>query len=136
MDDGKIYEMIMNLSKESTEHDARVETRMEDFDRRLDKLEKQQEETQQILNATASMLKRVDDKLNNDWGKFQNINHELEQRKAANEKQSKICEDRFRALEDGPKNFVWSGVKKFVTIFLTVLATALVTYFITKLGLK
>ena len=132
MDNDKMMEMFMQLSKESAERDAKVETRLDEIDRRLSKFEAASEETRKTMEENSQNLGRIEDKLTNDDSRIKNL---FEKSKGFKDQQA-LCDERFKALEDRPKNLIWKGFVKFASILFSLIATAVATYLITKAGLK
>lgn len=143
MNDEKIYEMIMNLSRETAEKDARTEARLDDFGKKVDKLEKNQEQIQEklheqyeemkdTLRQTQSVLKRFDEKLDNDWEHFQ----KLEKKQEACDKKTEILENKIKEIQDAPKELLWKGALKVLGILGVMVATAIAAYLYGKIGGK
>lgn len=136
MDEMKMYEKILEISKESSERDARMETQMKEFDKRLNKLEEQQCETQKVLEDVKDVLSEFKNKLNNDYKTMQDIDKKLDAQISSSSIQHKSCEERFTALEDGPKNLVWKYFKQIIGMLIVALASAGITYLLIKMGIK
>lgn len=99
----KVYEKILEIASQSSERDARLETRMEDFDRRLSTLEEQQKvsqqqqiETQEVLHDLKNLIDMFQSKLNKDWAKFQRIEKKFLEAKEGDEMRKKTVMNAFR----------------------------------------
>lgn len=146
----KVYEKILEIASQSSERDARLETRMEDFDRRLSTLEEQQKvsqqqqiETQEVLHDLKNLIDGFQSKLNKDWAKFQRIEKKFLEAKEGDEMRKKNCDERFSSLEnnirevqDTPKNLWWKCTKQAVGMLFVALVGAGIAYLFMKLGIK
>lgn len=141
MNDEKIYEMIMKLSRETAEKDARTEARLEEFGKKIEKLEKNQEQIQEkqqkqyeeektLMLQTQSVLKRFDQKLDNDWVHFQKI----EKKQEACDKKTEILETKIKEIQNTPKELLWKGALKVLGMLGVMIATAIAAYLYGKIG--
>ncbi|MCQ2087870.1 MAG: hypothetical protein MJZ37_07440 [Bacilli bacterium] len=147
MNDEKIYEMIMKLSRETAEKDARTEARLDDFGKKVDKLEKNQEQIQEklheqyeemkdTLRQTQSVLKRFDEKLDNDWEHFQKIEENVRLQQQDCNERTKQLEEKIKVIQDAPKELLWKGALKVLATLGVMIATGIAAYIYGKIGGK
>ena len=146
----------MDLTKESTERDARTETFSTFLQDEIKELKNSNKEVLSFISDLkkcfediklqihniSSIQKTQDDKLNRLFDKTDELKRAQKKCDTDFEDQKDWCDDRFKGLEDKQKNVekpvntVKNILAKIGTVFLTVTVTAIATYFLTKLGIK
>lgn len=152
----QLFNMLMGLTKESAERDARVETLCENLQMEVTELKKansrQVSMFGEIRDTLANLVqqfkdevhvqKSQNDKLDRLFEKTDSLKQSQKSCSMDFENQKDVCDDRFKSLETLQKNIekpvknVRNILAKIGSVFLTVTATAVATYFLTKLGLK
>lgn len=107
----KILHELLSLSKESSERDTRIETKMDNVEQRITAVEKHSEKQDQQIEKLTTILS------NQKALELTVTNHEK----------------RIKALEDKPGIIALASWKKIGGIALSVVVTAIVTYLITQI---
>ena len=152
----QLYQMLMDLTKESAERDSRTETFSAFLQDEIKELKNSNKEVLSFISDLkkcfediklqihniSSIQKTQDDKLNRLFDKTDELKRAQKKCDTGFEDQKDLCDDRFKVLEDKQKNVekpvntAKNILAKIGTVILTVTVTAVVTYFLTKLGIK
>jgi len=152
----QVYKTVLDLAKESSERDARVEEFCNSLQKEIkeikeankvqtvayEKLRECFESLARNVQDLANSQKSHDEKFDRLFEKTDGLKHNQKTCSADFEHQKDICDDRFKDLEfkqkemEKPVKTVSKILAKIGGVILTVVVTAVVTYFLTKLGIK